>query len=460
MSDTPEILLVEDTPTMQVLYLSILEKAGHGADCAGTIEGARELLANSHYPIVLLDLNLPDGDGLDLLDEILLASPDTQIIVVTANGSLSKAIQAMRSGAVDFLVKPFSADKLIASVEKATESMAALVGGATQDGFAGDSQAIKALRARISELSRTDTSIFVFGEEGLDKDYLAGLLHKNSPYGQGPLIELDCTADNPTGPDGDLFASAIPQLAEVHQRSPHDIFEHLRGGTLILKEVCELGMAQQLELLRFLQWMPDGFIPSESSGRLKVRIISTSTKDPLTEVRAGRFRRDLLSKLYGVPLTVPPLRERKADIVPCAEEFLRLLALRRDSTIPVLSQAAKDVITEYAWPRNIKQLQAVLETAVSFYSADVIEPDMLGDEIAQFAKSGHDPLNGSNQNNIAADLAVDNLVGLSLSDVEQRFIKATIVRCKGSVPKAAEILSVAPSTLYRKLESWQNSSVD
>lgn len=457
MDNKSEILLVEDTPTMQVLYMSILDKAGRRADCAGTIEEARGFLSSGSYPVVLLDLNLPDGDGLDLLDEIQASSPDTQIIVITANGSLNKAIQAMRSGAMDFLVKPFNADKLIASVDRASEAVNAAVGSTAQDGFEGSSKAIRALRARITELSRTDASLFVFGEEGLDKDYFAGLLHKNSPYGRGPLIEMDCSAGAAAGSDGDLFITAIPQLAALDQRSPQDIFEHLRGGTLILKEVCDLGMAQQLELLRFLQWVPEGFIPSQASGRLKVRIISTSTKDPLAEVRASRFRRDLLSKLYDVPLTVPPLRDRKEDIVPCAEGFLRILALRRDRPAPVLSDAAKDLITEYPWPRNIKQLQAVLETAVSFYPADVIEAHMLGDEIAKFAKSGVASVNGAAHSSIATDLAVENLVGLTLSEIEQRFIEATIERCKGSVPKAAEILNVAPSTLYRKLDSWQNS---
>lgn len=460
MESPPEILLVEDTPTMQVLYLSILNKAGRRADCAGTIEEARGFFSKRSYQVILLDLNLPDGDGLDLLDEILLVNPGTQIIVITANGSLNKAIQAMRSGAMDFLVKPFTADKLLASVDRASEAIDTVAGVAKQDGFAGTSEAIKALRARIAELSRTDAALFVFGEEGLDKDYFAGLLHKNSAYSQGPMTELDCSDGIPAGPDGDLFAPAIPQLAALHQRSLNDVYEHLQGGTLILKEVCGLGMVQQLELLRFLQWTPDGFSPPQSSGRRTVRIISTSTKDPLTEVRAGRFRRDLLSKLYDIPISIPPLRDRKEDIVPCAEEFLSLLALRRDRPAPVLSPAAKQLITEYSWPRNIKQLQAVLETAVSFYSVDVIEADMLGEEIARFAKAGHDPVNGAGHSSIAADLAVDNLVGLTLSEVEQRFIEATIVRCKGSVPKAAEILNVAPSTLYRKLDSWQNSSVD
>lgn len=460
MESAPEILLVEDTPTMQVLYLSILNKSGRDADCAGTIEEARGFLSNRSYRVVLLDLNLPDGDGLDLLDEVLAVNPGTQIIVITANGSLNKAIQAMRSGAMDFLVKPFTADKLLASLDWASRETVSSTHVATQDGFAGTSDAITSLRARIGELSRTSAPLFVYGEEGLDKDFLAGLLHKNSAYRNGPMIELDCSGGIPTGLDGDLFKTAIPQLAALQHRSLHDVYEHLRGGTLILKEVCGLGTVQQLELLRFLQWTPDGFIPPQGSEHLKVRIISTSTKDPLTEVRAGRFRRDLLSKLYDIPISIPPLRDRKEDIVPCAEEFLRLLALRRDQEVPVLSKAAKDLITEYSWPRNIKQLQAVLETAVSFYSPDVIEADMLGEEVAQFAKAGHYPLNGAGHGSIAADLAVDNLVGLSLSEVEQKFIEATIARCKGSVPKAAEILNVAPSTLYRKLGSWQNSSVD
>ena len=460
MENTPKILLVEDTPTMQVLYLSILNKAGHGADSAGSIEEARGFLSERSYQVVLLDLNLPDGDGLDLLDEILLGNPGAQVIVITANGSLNKAIQAMRSGATDFLVKPFTADKLLASVDRASEVIDTVSGIAKQDGFAGTSEEIKALRARIADLAGSEAALFVYGEEGLDKDYLAGLVHKNSAYSQGSMVELDCSDGIPTGPDGDLFTTAIPQLAALQQRSLHDVYEHLQGGTLILKEVCELGMVQQLELLRFLQWTPDGFIPPQSSERPKLRIISTSTKDPLTEVRSGRFRRDLLSKLYDVPIGIPPLRDRKEDIVPCAEEFLRLLALRRDRPVPVLSQAAKDLIAEYSWPRNIKQLQAVLETAVSFYSPDVIEADMLGEEIARFAKAGHDPVNGASHSTIAPDLAVDNLVGLTLSEVEQKFIEATIARCKGSVPKAAEILNVAPSTLYRKLDSWQNSPVD
>jgi DNA-binding NtrC family response regulator len=471
VTNHPNILLVEDTPTMQMLYVSILATRGFTAVCADTIAQAQEELAGQYFPVILLDLSLPDGDGLDLLDEVLCDNPQAKVIVITANGSMSKAIEAMRRGACDFLVKPFNAEKLLNAVDLAFSDLRnasdpALTAAIHEDqaaNFVGTSSSIARLRENIEVLGKTSVSVFVYGESGVDKCFCVSLLRQNSPNRNGPILEVNCS-----DPDQDAVAQRLfgghrlngqPRWGSTGQPSS-DLFDRLSGGTLILKELGGLSDDNQTELLDLMQRAGAGGPDAASKSHPNVRIICTSTKDPFRAVIDGNLRQDLFFRLYIVPVIVPPLRERREDIVPCAESYLHLACAGRDRSVPSLSQDLKDLMTSYDWPGNLGEMREMILEMLSFYDDPVLEPSMLSAKMLENLRRGGHINTDNSARTVSDDIAVRKLVGLPLANMEQKFIEATIESCDGSLTKAATILNVAPSTLYRKRDSWQNSLVD
>ena len=458
MSYKPKVLLIEDTVTMQAVYSSVLVRGGYTTDCVATLAEARQHLNASYYPIILLDLNLPDGNGLDLLSDVLAVIPDSKVIVITANGSLRKAVDAMRKGAFDFLVKPFNSDRLADAVDAAYKelrnasapSLLASIREQSARGFIGNSDKIQLLRDKIESISKTTHSVFVVGEPGVEKGLCISLLHENSPYSGGRFAEVDC-AD----PDQERVASELFDATYFDDSTKSA--ENALGCTLVLKEVADLSPDNQLQLAQKLREIARGGNERVNS---RLRIIATSSKEPFTQVREGRFRQDLFFLLYLVPIEIPPLRERREDIIPCAEHVIQLASARLDREPPILSEAAKARLTAYDWPGNRRELTRLIENVMTLYDARVIEPKMLGPEISRsLSQKDQEALRRGKEADLD-DFVISRLVGLSLGQIEQRVIQATIDHCDGSVPKAAEILDVAPSTLYRKLDAWIKSAAE
>ncbi len=465
------ILLVEDTPTMQILYASILAVKDFTAICVDTLAQARAAMSVQYFPIVLLDLSLPDGDGLDLLDEILRNNPQAKIIVITANGSMNKAIEAMRRGACDFLVKPCNAEKLIGSVEHAFSDfkeasdpvLTAAVHEADSGNFVGSSASVQLLRENIDALGPTNVSVLVYGERGVDKDLCVSLLRYRSPNRDGPVLEVNCS-----DPDQDAVARKLfgnrplddSQSDAATDAGSTQLFSRLSGGTLILKELGGLSNDNQIELLEMMQRSGASVSNATKQTHPDVRIICTSTENSFQEVIDGSLRQDLFFRWHFVPIIVPPMRERREDIIYCAESFLLLACAGKNRPVPTLSEDLQNLLINHDWPGNLTEMRELFVEMISFYDGPVLDPSMLGPKfLAAKRHSGRfDPLDDAR---FASDkVAVGKLIGLPLTVMEQKFIEATIDSCDGSVTKAAVILNVAPSTLYRKRDTWQNSSVD
>lgn len=451
------LLLIEDTPSLQMVYESILRGAGHAVHSEGTAEGGLKAFRSIQPHVVLLDLMLPDRDGLDLMREMLSLRPGTAVIVITANGSINKAVAAMRAGAHEFLVKPFDEQRFLNAVGNALASVcgiedvaAAPDSRAALGDFIGSSPPMEAVYSKIRSVARSMATVFITGESGTGKELCAQAVHDLSPRSAAPFVPLNC--------------GAIPsELLES------EVFGHLKGsftgaiadkkgaaaaadgGTLFLDEICELDLNLQTKLLRFLQTSTIQPVGATKPRKVNVRIVCATNRDPLDAVRRGRFREDLYYRLHVVPIHMPPLRERGEDVVVIAETALQRFAREEGRRFREFDVDVKALFRAMSWPGNVRQLLNVLRNVVVLNDGAVVTRTMLpvGIEISADHAPGHNhaprPEAGSN---------LKALVGRTLAEIERLVIEETIAHNNGSVPKAARMLDVAPSTLYRKMEGW------
>jgi DNA-binding NtrC family response regulator len=449
------ILLVEDTPALSHLYATLLRKSGYDVDVASTAAEAQERHARDRHGVVLLDLMLPDGDGIDVLRGMRRADPDIRAIVITAHGSVNRAVEAMRSGAHDFLVKPFDEARLLRAVEASMVAngapKSAARAGSGLDGFVGDSPAMRAIYAVVRDVARSSATVFVTGESGTGKEVCAQAIHAQSRRRSGPFVPLNCGAiprdlleSEVFGHVKGSFTGAISDKAGAAAAAD--------GGTLFLDEICEMDIDLQSKLLRFLQTSTIQPVGAVTPRKVDVRIVCATNRDPEAEVAAGRFRSDLFYRLFVVPVHLPPLRERGRDVLTIAQQLLADYAREESKRFSRLSPKVEDAFLRYPWPGNIRELQNVLRQIVVLKDGEEVTVEMLPDRMmdgaAQAVQGTAIPTGPSYGDALRA------LVGTSLTRLERDFIEATIERCDGSIPRASRLLEVSPSTLYRKRESW------
>ena len=450
MTDPAPILLIEDTPSLQLLYETMLSLDGYGVRGALTAGDGWQAFQALKPPVVLLDLNLPDGDGLDLMADMLEAEPGTRVIVITANGSINKAVEAMRAGAHEFLVKPFDEKRLLAAVANAIR-VAPSTGkpAAPEDSTPGDllgaSPAMERVYATIRSVAPSTATAFITGESGTGKELCAQAIHDLSGRKNKPFIALNCGAIPSDLLESEVFGHLKGSFTGAIADKP-GAAAAADGGTLFLDEVCEMDLALQTKLLRFLQTSTITPVGATKPRKVDVRIVCATNRDPQEEVRAGRFREDLYYRLHVVPIHMPPLRDRGEDVITIAESMLARYAAEEGRAFTALSPAVKARFRSQPWPGNVRQLLNVLRNVVVLNDGPTVTEEMLPAELRAMSSG---PLPG------IADLIQDDLIGRPLAEIEQIVIEATLARCDGSVPRAARMLEVSPSTLYRKLESWK-----
>lgn len=501
------VLLVEDTPSLSMIYQAALEKAGLNVTAVYRAREARQEFSKGGNRIVLLDLMLPDGDGLDILREIHRASPKTKVIVITANGSINRAVQAMRGGAFDFLVKPFDDRRLLSAVENAIRSLdleaaedtaprSSAANRKNVPGFVGSSPEMQRIYQMIRDIGRSTATVFITGESGTGKEIAAQAIHQSSTRRSGPFIAINCGAiprdlleSEVFGHLKGSFTGAISDKAGAAAAAD--------GGTLFLDEMCEMDQALQTKLLRFLQTSMIQPVGAVEPRKVDVRIVCATNRDPMAEVKAGRFREDLFYRLHVVPIHLPPLAERGTDVLEIAESLLERFSGEEQKRFVRLTDEVRHAFCTYHWPGNVRQLENVLRNAIVLNDGVELSATMLPQEIAYPVEVATDRvlrrangMNGSNgvnghtnghmnghHTNGARALGVDSvamlddiegdaetnrllkgLVGSTLAAVEREFIEMTIRECDGSIPRAARILDVSPSTLYRKREAWDRAA--
>ena len=448
------LLLVEDTLSLATLYREYLRDEGHAIQHVSSLDAAREAMAEQAPDAVLLDLRLPDGDGLGLLAEIRAGTNPPPVVVMTAHGSVSIAVDAMRAGASDFLVKPFPAERLVVTLGNVLEraalrrEVATLAAGAPRAGFAGFIGAAPAMQTvyRILEnAAASRATVFVTGESGTGKELAAEAVHALSPRREGAFVALNCAAIPKDLIESEIFGHVRGAFTGAVADRP-GAARAADGGTLFLDELCEMDLALQGKLLRFIQ--TGSFMPVGGTKPLRtdVRFVCATNRDPFEEVRAGRFREDLYYRLHVVPVALPPLRERGEDVILLAEAFLARSAGEEGKRFCRFAPDALALLRGHRWPGNVRELENAIRTAVVLHDGEEVTAAMLPVTV-------HGGM--TSQPSLAAPRTADPARRIRpLAEVEREAIEDAIRLCDGNIPKAAAFLGVSPSTLYRKREAW------
>jgi two-component system, repressor protein LuxO len=452
------VLLVEDTPSLQMLYRSVLLQAGYRVLSASTAGEALGFMQDNAVQVVLLDLVLPDRDGLDLMADLRSHNSALHVIVMTAHGSINKAVEAMRAGAQEFLVKPFDEARLLAALESlapalppaaAPKRKAATAHPETlpDSGFIGSSPAMAQIHRTIQAVAPSMATVFITGESGTGKELCALAVHEQSPRGRGPFIALNCGAIPQDLLESEVFGHMKGSFTGALSDKP-GAATAADGGTLFLDEVCEMALALQTKLLRFLQTSTVTPVGATRPRRVNVRIICATNRDPTEAVRNGQFREDLFYRLYVVPIHMPPLRARECDVIEIAEAALTRFGQEEGKIFTGLTPEARRLFQRLPWPGNVRQVLNVIRNVVVLQDGGAVSPAMLPASLQTDL--------GAAKALVASEssLALNSLIGLPLAEVERQVIEATLSQVAGSVPKAARILDISPSTLYRKIEGW------
>ncbi len=467
MNRQPTVLLVEDTPPLARVYKEYLRFEPVTVEHVETGEAAFSSIDAQAPDAVLLDLRLPDIDGLEILRWIKQRQLPCPVVIITAHGSVSAAVEAMRDGAYDFLVKPFSQERLIVTLRNALErrELQRLVDGMATEtrhsafaGFIGSSMEMQSVYATIQSAAPSQASIFITGESGTGKELCAEAIHNLSERASGPFMAINCAAIPRDLLESELFGHV--KGAFTGAVSSRDGAATLSdGGTLFLDEICDMAPALQAKLLRFVQTGSFQRVGSSRSEHVDVRFVCATNRNPLKEVESGRFRADLYYRLHVIPIHLPLLNRRDDDVIDIAENFLREFARQESKPFVRLDASVRDLFRAYSWPGNVRELQNIIRNVVVLNTGEVVTREMLPpplDGSAGLPQPANDPLRQRN-----ADGEPGDLTGAAirpLHEVERQTIEDALRLSDGNVPRAAALLEISPSTVYRKLQSWSDES--
>ncbi|GIL41014.1 sigma-54-dependent transcriptional regulator [Roseiterribacter gracilis] len=452
-TDAP-ILLIEDTPALARLYQEYLAKTQRRVAHVETGAEALAALDAMKPQLVLLDLKLPDMDGMSVLQAVKTKSPETAVVVITANGSVNVAVEAMKAGADDFLVKPFTAERLVVTVTNALDlsTLKRKVDHYERNryhGFLGSSMAMQAVYRIIESAAASKATVFITGESGTGKEVAAEAIHAQSPRAKRPFVPLNCGAIPRDLMESEIFGHVKGAFtgAVVDRDGAARLAD---GGTLFLDEICELDINLQTKLLRFLQTGSYVAVGGTKTERVDIRVVCATNRDPLKEVEAGRFREDLYYRLHVIPLQLPPLRERGEDALEIASALLAEYTREEKKRFVGFDPDIERLLLQYDWPGNVRQVQNVIRNIVVLHDGAVVSAEMLPEPL----KGLLSPSNATTPNTGWRQPMRPEIIR-PLAEIEREMIERAINACGGSIPKAAELLAVAPSTIYRKKQVWE-----
>ena len=449
----PHVLVVDDEPALLDSLTKVLEKEGLAVLAAETGDEALSLLRRESVAVLVTDLMLPGLTGLDLLKACRKVSPETEIILLTAYGTVETAVEAMKEGAYDFITKPLKRAQLLRSVSKALEKRSLvqenrslreqLAAHMSRRSAVGQSLPWRRTVEMVSQAAPSTATVLLLGESGTGKELLARALHEGSPRAKGPFVPVNCAALPESILEAELFGYEKGAFTGAVQRSDGR-FVRAHGGTLFLDEIGEIPTHVQVKLLRVLQ---EGEVERLGGVTTKVdlRLVAATNQDLRAAVRQGRFREDLYYRLHVIAVPVPPLRDRREDIPLLAEHFLRLYCARNNRRLSGFSGQAMDILLRHGWPGNVRELENTVERAVVLCRGDRVDVDDLPPEV----QSGQGDGRGGRFLTFA--------VGTSLDDIERRMIHATLAHTGGDKRLCAQLLGIATRTIYRRLEEEKQS---
>ena len=439
-----KVLIVDDQRNMRATTAIVLRSAGHVVEEAEDGAAAVRRVQAEVFDVVLTDLRMPGGDGMEVLREVRRVASETQVIVMTAYGTIDSAVEAIRHGAYDFLAKPFKEDELLLRVSKALEKRrlvgaVSLLAGEFRRRFGlehivGRSRPIQELLERVRRVAPTDATILISGESGTGKELVARALHVASRRGERPFVPVNCAAITETLLESELFGHAKGSFTGA-TRARRGLFEEANGGTLFIDEIGETAQGSQAKLLRALQEGEIRRVGESTAVQVDVRVIAATNQDLRRAIAERRFREDLYYRLAVVPIRIPPLRERRDDVPLLAAHFLESFG-RRTGAPKTFAPDAVARLVEHSWPGNVRELENVIEHAAALAPGTELRASDI--QIEPHA--------------VASALAGARTLAAAVEEAERSAIEGAVLRAGGDLARVARELGVSPTTLWRKMK--------
>lgn len=456
-----KLLVVDDENNLRLVVQKELSRLGHEVETESDGESAWKLLEENDFDVLLCDINMPRLDGIGLLRRLREKhSHSPEVIMLTGHATVETAIEAMKLGAYDYLTKPYRITELAALVTQAAEKQqlkidnqklrAQIERSKSLPEIVAESAQMKEVLRLAQRVARTETSVLITGESGTGKELIAQLLHKLSARANGAFIDLNCAALQESLLESELFGHESGAFSGARARKL-GLFEIADGGTLFLDEVMEMPVALQSKLLRALETKSFFRVGGVRKVEVDVRIIAATNRYPEEAVAGGSFRPDLLYRINSFEINIPPLRERREDIIPLAKYLLQKIA---GANAPELSTQASDALTAYHWTGNVRQLRNCLERAVLLSDHGKITTKDLPPEVL---RRGSEPVFSVSQNTPQETVPVhsfQNTPPAALKEVERQQIIHALEKTGWHRGKTAELLGISPSTLYRRLREY------
>ena len=449
-------LIIEDSATLCAIYGGYLEGTGLEIYSANDMAAGKQQLLALCPALVLLDIELPDGNGLELL-EVAQSLPQPPAVVVMTGHGAEHGEGAIERGASDFLTKPFDAARLRVTLKNAAkqQALAERAGSSLSQrqklgALHGESTTMQVVYDAIESLATSRATAFIIGESGSGKELAARAIHDLSARAPESFVTLHCATVANDQIEAELFGEVAGARGNATERA--GVLKQADGGTLFLDEVCDMSFDMQPALLGFLQNGSFKPVGSDRPYSADVRVIAATNRDPLFEMREGRLREDLYYRLHVVPVRIPSLRERGNDVAQLAELFLQRYADLEQRPPPVLAPDARTALCGYAWPGNVRQLENLMHRMVLMNTRSTLEASALLEAISE-SDSQLDVAVIPSQDAAVLSSSAEDIEPLWLT--ERKAIERAIALCEGNVNRASGLLEVAPSTIYRKIQSWK-----
>ena len=446
-----EVLVVDDEADIRELVSGVLEDEGYEVRTAADSTATLEALEDRRPSMVLLDVWLQGSrlDGLQLLQEVKRRDPTIPVLMISGHGNLDTAVAAVREGAIDFIEKPFEAERLIYLVDRATETdrlrrenetLRLQVG--QEDQLHGSSVAINTVRATLKRVAPTGSRVLISGPPGVGKEIAARMIHQWSPRAKAPFIVLSAAMMSPERVEEELFGAETDGVVRP------GLLEHAHGGTLFLDEIADMPLTTQAKILRVLTDQSYHRVGGQRPVKVDVRVLSATSRNLQDEISAGRFREDLFYRLNVVPVRLPPLRERREDLPELVSHFLARFAAERRMPTLNISEEAMAALQAHDWPGNVRQLRNIIERTIILAPGDrvsCIDVDLLPPEILD------------NQSAMGGSTTGMAIMGSPLREAresfEREYLKIQIRRFSGNISRTASFIGMERSALHRKLKA-------
>jgi two-component system response regulator HydG len=447
----PRALIVDDERAECELFADALRHAGFDPQWVQDPLSALDVLGKRQFEVVVTDLNMPKMNGAELCRRVKEVLPHLPVVVVTAFGSIDGAVDAMRSGAYDFVTKPFDVDAVGLVLQRAVEHHAlrwevdALrrVADNTQryGEILGTSASMRKLYDVVERVGGSEATVLITGESGTGKELVAREIHRRGRRRDGPFVAVNCAAMPEPLLESELFGHEKGAFTDARSRRD-GLFVTASGGTLLLDEIGDMPLLLQAKLLRALQERTFRPLGSSQEAPLDARIVASTNRDLEVAVEQGRFREDLFYRINVIHVELPPLRSRAGDVLLLAQSFLSEVGVRSDKAVSGFTTRAAERLMAYDWPGNVRELRNCVERAVTLTRTDLVDLDDLPHKVRDY-KAAHLVVVGDDPSEI-----------ISLEELERRYILKVVDACKGNKSKAARALGIGRKTLYRRLESF------